>query len=79
MDANKIEDLGDLVRAFRFTTKDFVCKNGHVKCHYCSYLSNNKPSYFRDHTGRSYLSNKILLFPKFCSNLHMMTNIPQPN
>lgn len=66
MDTNKIDDLGDLVRAIICSNKDFYCQNGHMKCGYCSYLSSNERSYFRDHTGRSYLSNKLPIKPTFC-------------
>lgn len=78
MDTNKIDDLKDVVRMLWLESHDFVCKNGHVRCAYCSYLSNDGPSYYRDFTGRTYLSNKYNSKPSECSNGHEMTLIPEP-
>ncbi len=78
MDTNKIEGLQDLVRMLWLEVNDFVCKNNHVRCAYCSYLSNDSPSYYRDFTGRTYLSNKLLLKPGDCFNGHEMESVPQP-
>lgn len=77
MNTNKIEDLGDLIRAIRYSNKDFCCQKKHLICGYCAYLSANEPSYFRDHTGRTYLSNQIPLKPTFCGNFHVMNIILQ--
>ena len=63
MDTNNMDDLKDLVRIVWLDTHDFVCKNGHVRCAYCSYLSSDNPSYYRDFTGRTYLSNKFVTKP----------------
>ena len=78
MDTNKIDDLKDLIRMMWLQSYDFVCKNNHVRCSYCSYLSNDNPSYFRDFTGRSYMSNKFSSKPSECSNGHEMEVIPEP-
>lgn len=63
MDTNKMDDLKDLVRLVWLDTNDFVCKNKHVRCAYCSYLSSDSPSYYRDYTGRTYLSNRFVTTP----------------
>jgi hypothetical protein len=78
MDTNKIDDLRDLIRAVWIESNDFVCRNGHVRCAYCSYLSSDGPSYFRDYTGRTYLSNKFNTSPAECSNGHSMAVEPEP-
>ncbi len=60
MGTNKMDNLKDLARMIWMDVNDFVCKNHHVRCGFCSYLSNDSPSYFRDFTGRTYLSNKYV-------------------
>ena len=72
MDTSKIEDLKDVARQFFNETSDFICKAGHVRCAYCSYLSSDRLSYYRDYTGRTYLSNKFVSQPSICKKDHDM-------
>lgn len=76
MDAFKVDNLTDLLGSIGGSNANFVCKQGHIRCKFCSYLSSNYPSFFKDYTGRSYLSNKFMKEPLKCSKRHPMDLIP---
>lgn len=76
MDAFKIDNLTDFIHVIGGSTDNFICKQGHLRCNYCAYLSSNAPSYFRDYTGRSYLSTKLIKSTMKCSKWHPMDLIP---
>lgn len=70
MNTNKIEGIKDLINFIKSSKTDFICSQGHVRCYYCSYLNSNETSYFRDFTGKTYLSDKLINDSMKCSKSH---------
>ena len=60
MNMFKIGTITEMLRSMNIKDEDFVCKNGHIKCSFCSYLNSDHPSFYRDYSGRTYLSNTVL-------------------
>ena len=82
MGTNKIDNIRDIVKMINFHSirddEDMVCSNNHIRCFYCSYLTSNDPSYYRDMTGRSYLSNAFNTKEGKCTKGHVMKLLSQP-
>ena len=75
MITNKVEGLKDLFRMIKVESEDYVCEKGHLLCNFCSYLANNRPSYYRDHNG-NYLYNLLTFDIPLCSKGHQMKIVP---
>lgn len=60
MDMFKEASIIEMFKSSDRRMDDFSCKNGHMTCYYCGYLSSNHPSFYSDLTGRTYLSSEVL-------------------